>query len=107
MSDRTQPLSSPPYEPGELLGIRDDIAPLKTMSYFSKGSIVRLYSDPIEPRFCCGPSHVSFAVHVYFQAMLTHGVTGSPAISTRIALKFSPSMKTHDRRAEWSTLPRM
>src|SRR5207302_114111 len=49
--------------------MRDDIAPLKTMSYFSNGSMVRQYREPMDPRSCFGPSQVSFAVHVYFHAM--------------------------------------
>lgn len=74
ISAKTQPLSCPAYLPGEAVGIREDIAPLNTISYFSNGSIVRLYTDPIEPRFCSGPSQVSLAVQRYFHAMLTSGL---------------------------------
>src|SRR6516225_2092185 len=103
-----QPLSSPAYLPGEVFRLFiSPSAPLKIMSYLSNGSMVRLYTAGMEPRPWLGPSHESFAVQMNFQAMLSHGSLGSPAISTRMALRYSPLMKTHDRRAECCALPRM
>src|SRR5271165_5214667 len=42
ISAKTQPLSCPAYLPGEACCTVDGAAPLKVMSYFSYGSIVRL-----------------------------------------------------------------
>ena len=41
-NDSAQPLSWPAYLPGDVVMIRDGAAPLKIMSYFSYGSMVRL-----------------------------------------------------------------
>ena len=41
-NEMAQPLSMPAYRPGEEVGLRVATAPLKVMSYFSNGSIVRL-----------------------------------------------------------------
>src|SRR5208282_6091528 len=62
ISAKTQPLSWPAYLPGDVVSTRAGAAPLKVMSYFSYGSIVRLYVAPIAPRFASEPSHESFAV---------------------------------------------
>src|SRR5215472_6617560 len=67
-SAAVQPLSSPAYLPGEVVITLEGPAPLKIMSYFSYGSMVRLYTAGIEPRSASGPSHESFAVHTNFQA---------------------------------------
>src|SRR5271170_4839535 len=89
-SAAVQPLSSPEYLPGEVDNARIGAAPLNTMSYFSKGSMVRLYTAGMEPRFWLGPSQESFAVQRNFQAMFTHGSFSSPATSARIPLRYSP-----------------
>src|SRR5437762_10442012 len=78
--------------------MRDDIAPLKTMSYFSNGSMVRQYREPMDPRSCFGPSQVSFAVHVYFHAMWMSSFLGSPPMSKRAAAKFSPPIDRKSTR---------
>src|SRR5208283_1802304 len=101
------PLSSPAYLPGEVDSARIGAAPLKIMSYFSYGSMVRLYTAGTEPKPCSGPSQESFAVHRNFQAMFTQGSFGSPAMSTRMPFRYSPLMKIHDLRAECCALPRM
>src|SRR5579862_7779696 len=44
------PLSSPAYLPGEVESARIGAAPLKIMSYFSYGSIERLYTAGMDPR---------------------------------------------------------
>src|SRR5215469_12362560 len=87
INDKDQPLSSPAYFPGDDVSTRAGSAPLKTMSYFSKGSMVRLYNAPIEPRFASTPSQESFAVYRYFHAMCTQGSLGSPPMSARIPSK--------------------
>jgi hypothetical protein len=50
---------------------------------------------------------VSFDVTRYFQAMLTSGLLGSSPMSTRTPPKLSPSMYTHDLRAECFAFPRI
>ena len=42
ISASAQPLSSPEYFPGDVVSVRAGAAPLKIMSYFSYGSMVRL-----------------------------------------------------------------
>ena len=69
ISASTQPLSWPAYLPGDVVSTRAGAAPLNVMSYFSYGSIVRLYVAPIAPRFASEPSQESLAVYRYFHAI--------------------------------------
>src|ERR1039457_1545064 len=92
-SAAAQPLSSPAYRPGEVRNpFISPSAPLKIMSYLSNGSMVRLYTAGTEPKLWLGPSQESFAVQRNFQAMFTQGPFGSPLISVRMALRYSPLM---------------
>ena len=89
-SESAQPLSIPAYLPGDVVNPRVATAALKIMSYFSNGSIVRLYSAPMPPELRVGPSQVSFDVKTNFQAMLRSGLLGSSPMSALTAPKDSP-----------------